>query len=303
MSNRYSLYSVLLNAAVDLTQVDSWSLKPNQQRANIIPGGSIDPAHIGIASAQPTISLTTRDFSTLFASASISAGLSCTESSTFIAQKRADGATFTAAATSGHITLTAAKGFYYPTTISASQDDTDGAQVEGDFIPLWNTTTDPVVLNADQAINAFSAPAFSSRYFLGPVYHAGSEIAGVTSISVDTGIRYEAKAFSGDPFPTVGSIITREPRLSITVADIDAADSLTTLFGSAITTGLIIYLQKGVTSGTRVAVSTEEHVKITAASGDWSLDDASISGNDDGSVTFSSVPTTTLALVTNSAIP
>jgi hypothetical protein len=303
MSNRYSLYSVQLNAALNLTQVDNWSIKPNQQRSTIIPGGSIDPAHIGIASAQPSITIGTRDFSALFASASISAGLNCSSSSTFIAQKRASGATFVAATTTEHITITCAKGFYYPTNITASQDDADGAMVEGEFIPLWNGSTDPVVINGDVAINSFSAPAFSSRYFLGPVYHGGAAVDGVTSVSVDPGIRYEAKAFSGSPYPTVGSIIAREPRLTFTVANIDAADELTSAFGSAISTGLIFYLQKGVASGTRVAAATETHVKITATSGDWSADDISISGNEDGSVTFSSVPTTALALVTNSAIP
>ena len=303
MSNRYSLYSIKLNNALSLTQIDRWGIQPNTNRSTIIPGGAIDPAHIGVGSGQPSITFATRDFSALFASASISAGLSCAATSTFIAQKRTEGGTFDNTSGSTHLTLTCAKGFYYPTQITASQDDNDGAVVEGTFVPLWDGTNDPIALNADQAINSFSAPAFSSRYFLGPVYHAGAEVAGVTSITVDPGIRYEAKAFSGDPFPTHGAIYSREPSLSFTVVDVDAADSLTALFGSAISTGLIFYLQKGVASGTRVAVGTSQHVKITAASGDWNMDDMSIQGNDDGTVTFSGVPTTTLALVTNSAIP
>ena len=303
MSNRYSIYSVALSSSHHLQQVDSWTIATAAQRATIIPGGLIDPAHIGIASATPTVSITTRDLTGIFAIASISAGVSLSSAAAFYMQTRQNNGTFVVDTDTNHCNVSSAAGFYYPTSITASQDSPDGAVCEGTYVPLWNGTTDPLVFNTGEISAALNLPAFSSRFFLGPVYHNDAQVAGVTSITVDPGIRYDARAFSGDPYPTVGSIMTREPKLTFTTVDMNAADALATLFGSAISTGLIFYLQKGVASGTRVAAATATHIKITAASGDWCMDDASIQQNDDGSVTFTAVPTTTLSLVMNSTIP
>jgi hypothetical protein len=301
--SRFSIYTVTLNNTVPLPQVDGWTLNPGTRRSPVIPGGLVDPTHVGIAGAAPTITVTTRDLAAYIAGVSVSAGLSCTATSTFVYQERADGGTFVAAATNTHETLTCAKGFIYPTTLTASQDDNDGASLESTFVPLWNGTVQPVVWNTGQAISGITVPSFGSRFFLGPVYHAGAEVTGVTNVTIDFGIEYVAKGFSGSPYPTMGSIVTRQPSIRFTVAKVDAAAALTTIFGSAISTGIVVYLQKGVTSGTRVAAATAQHCKITAASGDWSLNEASVQNNEDGSVTFIATPTTTLAAVTNSAIP
>jgi hypothetical protein len=301
---RYSGYTVSLNnAGVALTQVDSWTLNPGTRRAPIIPAGVIDPAHIGIAGANPTINITTRDLVAFWAGVSPSVGLSCASSSIFVYQERSDGGTFIAAATNTHETLTCATGFIYPTTLSASQDGNDGATVEATFVPLWNGTVQPVVWNTGQVISTVTAPAFGSRFFLGPVYHSGAEITGVTNVTIDFGIEFSPRAFSGDPYPRTGCIVTRQPTITFTVCQVAAAAALSTIFGSAITTGIVVYLQKGVASGTRVAVATAQHCKITAASGDWSLNEASVQQNDDGSVSFIATPTTALTAATNSAIP
>jgi hypothetical protein len=121
-------------------------------------------------------------------------------------------------------------------------------------------------------------------------------------VTINTGIEYTARAFSGEPYPRIGSIVARNPSIQFTITEANAASALTMLFGSAISTGIVVYLQRGVTSGTRVAAATATHIKITAASGDWSLDEASVQGNDDGSLTFTATPTTTLAYAA-SAIP
>lgn len=303
MANRFSGYTVTLNNAVSLTQVDSWRLNPGTRRAPIIPSGAVDIAHVGIAGAAPTVSITTRDLSTFFAGVSASVGLSCSATSRFVYQERTSGGTFVAAATNTHETLTCTTGFVYPVSLSASQEGDDGAAIESTFVPLWDGTTQPVVWNAGQVLTSVSTPAFVSRYFLGPVYHNGAEVPGITDVTIDFGIEFSARAFSGDPFPRTGCITRRQPSIRFTVAQVDAAAALTTIFGSAIATGIVVYLQKGVTSATRVAAATAQHCKITAASGDWSLDEASVQGNEDGSVSFIATPTTTLAAVTNSAIP
>lgn len=300
---RYTLYTATLNSTLALVQMDGWSIKPGVQRATIIPGGLIDVAHVGIAGATPSVSLTTRDLSTFLTGVTISAGLACTASSTFVLQERLDGGTLNPVATTTHETVTAAKGFVYPTSISASQDGTDGATLEATFVPLWNGTLAPLVWNTGVAISTITVPSFVSRYFLGPVYHNGTAIAGVTSVSIDTGINFTPRAFSGEPYAKIGSIVTRTPSISITVTEAATAGTLTSLFGSAVNTSFAIYLQKGVASGTRVAAATAQHIKISTASGDWGADDIAVSGNDDGTMTLTVTPTAVLACSLVSAIP
>ena len=300
---RYTLYTATLNSTTALVQMDGWSVKPGVQRATIIPGGLIDVAHIGIAGATPSVSLTTRDLSTFLTTITISAGLACTASSTFALQERLDGGTLNPTSTATHETVTAAKGFVYPTSITASQEGNDGATLEGTFIPLWNGTLNPLVWNTGVAINTLTVPSFASRYFLGPVYHNGTVINGVTNVTVNPGINYTPRAFAGDPYAKIGSIVTRTPSISFTVTEAAAAGTLTTLFGSAVNTSFAIYLQKGVASATRVAAATTQHIKISTTAGDWGADDISVSGNEDGTVTFTVIPAAALACSLASAIP
>lgn len=303
-AERFSGYTATISyssTTQNLTQLDSWSVAPNTRKASIIPSGLVDRAHIGIAGAAPVVTWSSRDFVSIFTNMSISTGLLLDSTSTFRYQERTDRGTFETGATQETVTLS--DGFMHATSITADQTSDDGAIVQGECVALWDGSVQPLVWNTGVDYTAVTAPAFVSRYFLGPVYHNGAEIAGVTSISVDPGIRFEARAFSGDPFPRKGAIVAREPSMRFTVAKVDAASALTTVFGSAISTGLIFYLQKGVASGTRVAAASSVHVKITAAAGDWQLDEASVNQNEDGSVTFSAMPTTAIALVTNSTIP
>jgi hypothetical protein len=305
-AERYSGYtaSIIHGAALtmNLVQLDSWRVQPNTRKATIIPSGLIDPAHHGVASAAPVIEMTTRDFETPMASiVSPAIGLKLTGAGTFRFQERTDCGTFETGATQETVTTTG--GFLYPTGISATQDGEDGATLDMQLVALWDGTTSPLVWNTGVDYTAVTVPSFVARHFMGPVYHAGAEIAGVTSITVDFGIQFEANMYSGDPYPQKGAIVQRNPTMSFTVAKVDVASALTTVFGSAISTGLVFYLWKGVTSADRVAVGTAEHIKITASAGDWALDEASVTGNDDGSVTFTARPTVALAVDTTSAIP
>lgn len=302
---RYSGYSATITwntipETQELTQLNNYEVVPGTRDSAITPSGAIDRAHIGVAGADSVIRVASRDFVSFFTNMNIATGLNLTGESTFRWQERQDGGTFLTG--TNHETDTVADGFLRPTQITASQDDDDGALLQCELTPLWNGSVDPIVHNSGVALGG-SAPAFVSRFFLGPVYHNGAEIAGVTNVSVDPGIIYQARAFSGDPYPRKGAIINRNPTLTFTVAEMNAAGAMASIFGSAISTGVIFYLQRGVANGTRVAAGTAQHVKITASAGKWNFDTAQVTQNDDGSLTFSAHPTTTLALVTNSTIP
>lgn len=302
-ANRYSIYPASFvhgGGTLDLQQMEDFSVSVNAQRSAIIPGGAVDQAHIGIASGPSEATLGTRDLDTYFGTGSPSAGLSCTGACTFRKQERANGSTF--ASSTAHNTWAAQKGFLKPNTLTASQDDEQGAKLTLGFTPLWDGTN--ALLTAADAVDFATAPApaFASRFFLGPVYHNSTQIEGITDVNIDFGIEYSAKMFDGDAFPKTGAIIARRP--TITFTTVDASDIYALgLYGQAITT-LAVYLQRGVASGTRVAAATATHCKVTFSTGDFGAEDIAVSGpTEDGTISFTAMPTAVMTLALNSAIP
>tara|TARA_Y100001963_G_scaffold99697_1_gene137242 strand:+ start:15953 stop:16813 length:861 start_codon:yes stop_codon:yes gene_type:complete len=284
-----------------LDQVDGVDPSTNATEAEIIPGGAVDRAHVGIGSASPTVGLRTRDLVTFFGTVSATAGLAVAGASTFYFQRRDDGGTFKTG--SSNHSYTSTNGFLRPTTITASQDDTDGAMLQSEFTPLWDgTTTEPLVHNASVDIDSEATPAFNSRFFLGPVYHNAAQLDGITSITVDYGINYVAEAFNGDAYAKTGAIVTRQPVFTFVTKDWAVGAALD-MFGRTVTSSLAIYLQKGLAGGTREPAASTVHCKIGCTAGYWRLDEASVQGTEDGQQTFSVRPTGTITTVTNSAIP
>lgn len=285
---------------LSLTQMESFAVEPNPTKAEIIPGGLVDRAAVLTAGAAPRVRFGTRDLATLFGTVSTSAGLALTGAATFRLQEREDGGTFITGATDETITTTG--GFIYVESITATQEDANGAIANCVCIPLWDGSTDPLVHTTGVNFSGVGAPAFVSQFFLGPVYHNSVAIDGITSVTIDCGVNYDAKAFNGDPYAKLGAIVTRTPSISFVTAKADAAAALN-VFGNAITSSLACYFWKAVDSGTRVAVATAQHCKISTTSGDWCHDDVSVTGNDDGTVTLKVTPKAALAVSVASAIP
>ena len=99
MTVRSSLYTAkfiytLPSTTLTLDQVDGVDPSTNATEAEIIPGGAVDRAHVGIGSASPTVGLRTRDLVTFFGTVSATAGLAVAGASTFYFQRRDDGGTF-----------------------------------------------------------------------------------------------------------------------------------------------------------------------------------------------------------------
>lgn len=299
-ADRYSLYTCNWDAT-ELQQVDSWSASVNASHAAIIPGGLVDRSHIGIGSATPTVTLETRDLVTTFGVVSATAGLVIATGSTYRLQQRADGGTFSAGAS--HETITTTGGFVRPMTLSSSQGDEEGVMATFEETALWDGTNNPLVHNTGANYDVTpNAPTFTSRFFHGPVYSDGTIVDGCTQWNLDFGINYVARIFDGDPYPAKGAIVTRTPTMTFTVAKASAG-SAQNMFGRAITTSLYFYGQRGVAGGTRVAAATAQHLKVGCTAGLTAHDQMTVQGNEDGSVTFTTMPTGVITLSVASAIP
>lgn len=303
-SKRFGIYPATLvhaTGSVSLSQLDRVEFRPNVSRAEIIPGGAVDRAHVGIASASPQVMIGTRDLSGFFGGVSGTTGLALatpsSDSTTLFFQERSDAGTFESGTT--HEKYVVRTGFIAPQQLTASQDDEQGASLTATIWALWDGTNEPITRASASALSG--APAFSSRFFLGPVYHNGSQIDGIIQTTVDFGIGYVARAFNGDPYPRLGSITTRTPRITFTVAKLDDLASLS-MFGRGITSSFAVYYWKGMANATRVAAATTEHVKISCSAGHWGDDTIQVSGNDDGTAEVTVLPTGTLTISTSSAL-
>lgn len=302
-AKRFSIYTgsfIHAGGTLDIKQIESMAIETNVTRTEVIPGGLVDRAAVLTASATPRARIGTRDLTGTLNTVSISAGLAMTNTSTLRMQERSSGSTFETGATQE--TWTATGGFLYVDSISASQDDAQGALCNLIFVPLWDGTNDPWVHNTGINFSGVTAPAFNSQFFLGPVYHNSTEIDGITNVTVNAGVNYDPKAFNGDPFARIGAIVTRQPTITFTTAKVDAVSALD-MFGRAVTSSLVVYFRKAVDSGTRVADATGSHISVTCSSGDWAHDDVSVSGNDDGTVNITVTPKGTIATSVTATIP
>ncbi len=305
-AERFALFpcSFIHGAAqtLNLAQMQNFDAQTAAAISRRFVSGAVDPKANILVSADPRVSFGTRDLATYFGTISPTVGLALTGAgATFRLQERStlDGVWETSTT---HETFTCSTGLILPRRISASQDDQDGAVLESELVVLYDGSTQPIVHNTGVDFATAPTPAFTSEFFLGPVYHNGSEIGGVTQVSVDFGINFAPRRVSGQYFATKGAIVQRAPMFTFTILKVDARSAINK-FIAAITSSFAVYFWKGADAGSRVAVGTGAHCKISCTAGVWNDQNISARENDDGTVTVQMLPTGTIAVSVASAIP
>lgn len=284
---------------LSLTQWLSQGINPNANKIRIVPAGAVDTAAVLTTSAQPTVQMQTRDLATVLADVSLATGLTCTATSTMWMQKRLDQGIFEG--TLKHVKISAAKGFLTVDTIAASGGD-DQATLDLTFNALWDGTTNPLVDTYDQTLVG-NTPAFSTVYFGGPVYVNSVIVDGIIGTSISPGIAFSPKVENFEQFPKNGVIVQRAPTITLTLANMGYVSTIGSIFGAAAAGTVAVYYRKGTNHGTRVADATAEHVKVSATTGHIGVDSIAFSGNDDGTLNVTIIPTSALSVSTTSAIP
>lgn len=297
-STRYSIYSATVNGT-SWTQIAGCGVRNGSSKEVIVPGGGLDAGAVILSMADPTVTISSHDFTTIWGAVSVSTGLNCTSGATFRFQQRAAGGTFTGS--TNNVSLSSTQGHAILRSVSASQDSP--AICEVDYKPTYDGSTLPLVVNASVSFSA--TPTFVSCFYLGPVYVNGVQIEGVVSTRVDTGVMFDVFRGDGDLYAKVGSVIVRRPSISITWRAAEYLSSgLANIFNSAPGGAVALYYLKGVHgSSARVAAGTTSHGKISLASGAWSPDDISVQDVGDANITVTINPTATLALSVASAVP
>ena len=304
-ANRFSIFPcsfIHAGGTLNLAQMQGFGVEPGSATKRVFVGGAVDPKANLLASANPRLPFQTRDLTTLIGTVSPLTGLALTGAgATFRIQERDEAEAFFL--TGGtHETYTVAKGHLVIDSISASQDDQDGAVAQCILFALHNGSVLPIVHNTGVDLAGAPAPAFTSEFFMGPVYHNGVELTGILSQQVQFGLAFRQFRTSGAVYPSQGYIARREPviRLTTLKADMNATVSH---FLRATSGALACYFWKAADASDRVAVGTTVHLKITAATGAFSDDTFSVTENDDGTLTLNILPTGALAYSISSAIP
>jgi hypothetical protein len=298
---RYSIYPSIFNTGgTPLTLNNVSSVRPSTGVSQLIAraGGAVTRAAVGTAFADPRVSFTTRDLATILGAVSLTSGLAITSASLLQYQLRADGGTF--AGGSSHIALRSHKGFLYPTSIRATQDQTDGVPVDLDYMVLDDGTNAVLEILSAQALSG--SPAVTDIFYLGPVVVEGVQLTGVRETSVTPGIGYETIRTDGSPYPTEGSITSVNQEMRVTSVNL-AGLAARGLFGEAISTGVTFYFQRGLHGGDRRAFGDAVHLSITAATGYYDFQEIPVEQGGDALPTLSILPTGSLAINTATTIP
>jgi len=297
---RYGIYPCLLNAAVALLQVDGINVEPGKAFDEITPGGAVDRAGVILSGAAPVVRIMSQDLKTIFTSISPSVGLNCTGSSTFQYQQRASGAVFSGGST--FVKAVATAGFVFPDSVSA--DGNSPARCSLTFLAMYDGTNAPLVYSASNAVVG-SAPAFTSQYYLGPLYVNTVLIDGLISASVNFGLSVMPIKPDGMPYPSFPAVVARKPVFTFTFLKLGHISATIGSLQNALLAGnLIQHFRRGVSGGVREndADTSDSHIRFTAASGAWAPDAVQVTGEGDATVTVTVRPTAVVAVGQNLAI-
>lgn len=263
--------------AVNIYQVKDTSYDPGLTVAQHHYSGGVSPQQSDIVSGDPVVSITSGDIVTILDGIDATAGLAVSAGTVTVPIKnRSAGGLF--ASGSNHHTLSATHGLLIPVSISASQDEEDGAQIQLEFHAASSSgLANPITHNASQAAGS---QTFTAVHDLGPAKVNGTTIVGIKSITVNFGINVNKQRYSGYPFCQLAGMTINEaiPSIEFEFEDIASLHAFATF--TALSTTCVVYFRKRMSGGLRVAEATEEHVAFTLTNGIYTLESAKGSGRD-----------------------
>jgi len=286
--------------SLHLQQLQNCRVVAGSQMTRVRPGGTVRQLAMLLARANPEVNFATRDLTTFFGAVSPTVGLPATGNTTIRLMEREEGGAFVTSA--DNLTLTATGGLLIPMSLAAERDSTDGAVLQAKFIPKYDGTNLPLAVADSVDFSAAPVAAFTSQFYLGPVYHNSAEILGVVSSSVEFGITVAAVPHSPGPYNKSVCVVDIAPRLVFSVTKVDAVAAVN-MFSRALTSSVALYYQKGTASTDRVAAGTTSHCKVSCTAGAIETQEMGGEAGQDALLQITVHPTSDLAVSVASAIP
>lgn len=266
------LHDLIFGAGTAVKQCQTVTYTSNTETYTGRNSGGASPAEIVVMSAQPTTSVTTTDiagFSAIFGTlgANVTSG-----TVTVPMRKRANGSTY--AGTSSHFTMTGANAYGFPTSYSATQGSAATATAQINY----HSTTGLAAPLAAAVDATLAAQSYNVSYTLGPAGVDGTQVPEITAITINPGLTVEVRLYNGSSYPEKSVIISIDPTMELTFADMDSVEEYGPIFTSNVGNDVTAFFRKMADGSTRVADATEEHMLFTLSGGVVVVDE--FSGND-----------------------
>lgn len=247
--------------------ITSQKVNPALRRVIAAADGSPDASYSAVAEADPAIEFSTLTLGLLTTLGMTGLYLSATAVN-FWFQAYLEGGTRKTGA--NHLKLTQTKGMIVPRSVSASQGDSF-AMLNVAAIATWDGTNAPFILNPAAALSG--TPAIATCYGLGPAYVGGTQIPGVTSITLDFGINLKMGRHDGDVYPRTSGVRSRRPTLRIQTEHMLALSDLGMVGSNPVS--FAQYFRKKEAGGVNVADATTEHFKVAGTNCSVHVEDLS----------------------------
>lgn len=259
ISTLYRLDKV--TGAVALSEVTQRKISSGIKSMIESPAGHTHPMFRSNQEQKPVIEFSTPEISTLLTAAPL-IGVQVTSTPLVVWLKKANATGNVARATTQHAKITVNLGYLHWSRLSLPSNGRGEASCI--VTSCFDGTNDPLVYATSTAL---SGNVTATEYFSGgPVYVNGSQIPGVKSIEIDSGIELVNEDADGEVWPTFVGLSMTRPTVTITTKE-NVWGTLglqgLSLNGS---TGLVFYAKK-YSATSRVANATTSHIKFQAIDG------------------------------------
>ena len=292
-------------ATVDFADLSGFDLSSNNAVSAKFPMGVLEPVAHGVGRSKPAFGMRTMDLNTLLTNVTLLRPKLWDGESHFYMRERADDGFLTGAT---HPARQVNKGVMTIESITATADDENGAEATLQFLALYDGTNDAVINVTGQDLTdaGVPTPAYVSCYQLYCPYHNGSQVEGVQSMTINTGIQLAPSTNCPGVWDEVAAMTRSEPTVVLRTLKVDEADSWG-ITGGQVNTTFDLYLQKvDVTNATgtgRVAPATAEHIKFSFTAGHIDVSSLGVQGTDDAELEITIRPSSAIAVSLASALP
>lgn len=255
----YKLHQVVLNATT-IKGIESSNVTNSLSQYMLQGGGSLDPFGIVSLKSDQAINFVTTDFVTMLGVSGITPFTITGAGVKAYFRQLADGGVFTGGA--NDVLATSLKGRVHITGFSATQFG--NASLNVSVIPTFDGTNSPV--NITTGATSPTLAVDTDLFTLGTL-SINSVLVPISSVSYDSGFKFESMGADGQPFNTEVFSLARNPKFTFTIHNASLPVTISKLIGNSTGGDVIFYLRKYSLGGGMVPDATAQHIKFTMKAG------------------------------------